>query len=224
MKLSKVSLKLLFTVLALLLILPISGLAAEPEAGKETEKAAEVNGTVISRQELAVEMNSFRQRMMQQGKVLPEAQVEEIRKEMLNQLIDRELLYQDTKTRGITITDSDVQAELSKIKGRFPSEDAFNNALAASKTTEASLVAKITEGLAIRRLIDTHIAPNTKVEEKEALKFYEENPDLFKQDEQVKASHILIKVEPTADEALKAKARKEIEEIQKKLKEGADFA
>lgn len=231
MNFSKGLCKQLLTVLALLLLLPLAVSASEPKAATEqgqaaTEqgKAAEVNGAVITREDFDNELNSFRQRMMQQGRVLPEAELGGIRKEVLNQLIDRILLFQDSKTRGIAIENSAVQAELSKLKGRFPNEDAFKNALAASNTTEADLTEKITEGLAIRQLIDTHIAPNTTVTDKEAQSFYEENPDLFAQDEQVKASHILIKLDPAADDVQKAKAKKEIEDLQKKLKEGAEFA
>ena len=47
---------------------------------------------------------------------------------------------------------------------------------------------------------------------------------MFKQPAQVKASHILIKVEPTADDAAKAAARKKIEEVRQKLTDGGDFA
>ena len=47
---------------------------------------------------------------------------------------------------------------------------------------------------------------------------------MFKQPEQIKASHILIKVDAKADEAQKAEARKKIEEVQQKLKDGGDFA
>ncbi len=47
---------------------------------------------------------------------------------------------------------------------------------------------------------------------------------MFKQPEQIKASHILIKVDAKADEAKKTEARKKIEEVQQKLKDGGDFA
>ncbi|MCU0615121.1 MAG: peptidylprolyl isomerase [Desulfobacterales bacterium] len=40
----------------------------------------------------------------------------------------------------------------------------------------------------------------------------------------VKASHILIKLDPQADEAQKIEARKKIEDIAKKLSAGEDFA
>ena len=224
MNFSKRSGNLLFIALSFLLLLPAAVMAAEQKAVTMQSKAAEVNGTVITLEDLTGEMNSFRQRMMQQGRILPEAELAGVRKELLNQLIDRELLFQDSKARGIAIESSIVQAELTKIKGRFKSEEAFKNALAGSNTSEAELSAKIIEGLAIRKLIDTHIAPNMTVTDKESKSFYEENPDLFKQDEQVKASHILIKLDTAADEAQKTKAQNEIADLQKQLKAGGDFA
>ena len=45
----------------------------------------------------------------------------------------------------------------------------------------------------------------------------------IKKPEQVKASHILVKVDAGADEAKKAEARKKIQEIQQKVKAGGDF-
>ena len=46
---------------------------------------------------------------------------------------------------------------------------------------------------------------------------------MFKQPGQIHASHILVKVEPTAAKKEKAKARKRIQKIEKKLKKGEDF-
>ena len=50
------------------------------------------------------------------------------------------------------------------------------------------------------------------------------NPNFFKIPERVRVSHILIKVDPKADAAQKAAARKKIEDIQKQLKNGKDFS
>jgi len=49
-------------------------------------------------------------------------------------------------------------------------------------------------------------------------------PIFFKQPEQVRASHILIKVEPKAKESEKEDALKKIKEVQEKQKKGEDFA
>jgi peptidyl-prolyl cis-trans isomerase C len=58
----------------------------------------------------------------------------------------------------------------------------------------------------------------------DAKKFYDENPGQFERPEQVQASHILVKVEAGATEDAKAEAKKEAEEILKKVKAGGDFA
>jgi peptidyl-prolyl cis-trans isomerase C len=47
---------------------------------------------------------------------------------------------------------------------------------------------------------------------------------LFKQSEQVKASHILIKVDAGADDAKKSESLKKIKDIQQKINGGGDFA
>ncbi|MFQ5772679.1 MAG: peptidylprolyl isomerase, partial [bacterium] len=53
---------------------------------------------------------------------------------------------------------------------------------------------------------------------------YDANPKFFKQPEEVKASHILIKVDADATEAQKSEARQKIKNVQQKLKSGEDFA
>ena len=71
--------------------------------------------------------------------------------------------------------------------------------------------------------MDREIVQKITVTDKEIRTYYDSNLDRFKQSEQVKASHILIPVDPKADDAEKAKARKQIETIQKKVKKGEDF-
>ena len=90
--------------------------------------------------------------------------------------------------------------------------------------TEDEVRVQIQRGLAIRELIDQKVASKVVITDEETRAYYDGNSQLFQQPEQVKASHILIKVEPTADDAKKAEARKKIVEVQQKLKDGGDFA
>jgi peptidyl-prolyl cis-trans isomerase C len=53
--------------------------------------------------------------------------------------------------------------------------------------------------------------------------FYDKNPDKFKQDEAVRASHILFKVEESADAATKKKVKDQAEAVLKQVRAGADF-
>ncbi|MCK4727485.1 MAG: peptidyl-prolyl cis-trans isomerase [Desulfobacterales bacterium] len=78
--------------------------------------------------------------------------------------------------------------------------------------------------MAIQKFIDNELVQKITVSDKEIKTYYDSNPDFFRQSEQVRASHILIKVHPQAEESQKAEARKALEKIQLKLKEGDDFS
>jgi len=188
------------------------------------EKVAVVNGVVISRIQYDKELDVHRERISRQGKQISDDQMAELKKDILEGLIEREVLYQESQKAGIKIADQKVNDQLAAIKKRFPNEEEFKKALASMDLTEEEVRAQIQRGLAIRELIDQKVANKIAITDEETNAYYTGNPQLFNQPEKVKASHILIKVEPTADDAKKAEASKKIEEIQQKLKEGGDFA
>src|SRR5258706_417497 len=78
--------------------------------------------------------------------------------------------------------------------------------------------------LSVTKLMEAETAALPGPSDLEAKDFYEKNPERFKQDESVRASHILIRVDPKADAATKKKARAEIDAVLKQAKAGADFA
>jgi peptidyl-prolyl cis-trans isomerase C len=142
---------------------------------------------------------------------------------VLENLIARELLYQECQKKGIKVDQKEVDGQLTAIKGRFPSEAEFKNALSKMNLTEADLRFQFERDLAIKKLLDGQIGDKVAVSEKETRAYYDGNLETFKKPEQVRASHILIKVDPEADEAKKAEARTKIESLQTRLKKGEDF-
>lgn len=188
------------------------------------DKVAVVNGVAISRAQFDKELDVHLQRVARQGQQIPDEQMATLKKEILEGLIEREVLYQESQKVGIKIPDQKVDDQLAGIKKRFPTEEEFKKALASMNLTEAEVRSQIQRGLAIRELIDQKVANKIVITDEETKTYYTANPQLFKQPEQVKASHILIKVEPAADDATKAAAREKIKEIQQKLKDGGDFA
>jgi peptidyl-prolyl cis-trans isomerase C len=72
-------------------------------------------------------------------------------------------------------------------------------------------------------LIDKEFGNTVSVADKEVKAYYDKYPSFFKKPEQVRARHILIKVDPKADSKEKAEAHKKIEDIQHKLQKGEDF-
>ena len=185
---------------------------------------ATVNGVTITQDDFDKEMARVRSQFARSGRSLRESQLPDIKNRVLETLINRELLYQESQNKGIKVEDAEVNQQVDILKKRFPKEDEFKAALLEMKISEAELKSQIRKGMAIQQFVDKDLVQDVKVSQKEVKDFYKNNPDMFKQSEQVKASHILIKVDTQADKSAKDQANKKIKEIQKKLEDGEDFA
>lgn len=200
---------------------PAATKAAAPK--KMAGNVATVNGVAIKRNDFEREVFAIKNRFGMNEK-MDAKQEGEIKKSVLEKMIGGELLYQASKKKGVKVEAAAIDAELGKLKKRFPGDKEFKEAIKRSGVTEAELKSQMQRNLAIQRLIEKDFAAKATVTPEEAKEFYEKNKEKFKQPEQVKASHILIEVKPEAPEAEKKAARQKIEAIQKKVKAGEDFA
>ncbi len=205
----------------LVLLMPVLIQAA---GGTSSEKnVALVNDSAISNKALESELYQVKQRYMQKGINLPKDQNKAVKKKTLDYLINQELLYQESQKKGIKVDKDVVSGRIAAMQGRFPSEAEFEKTLKEIHLSKTDLQFKISRGIAIEALIKAQITKNIVVAEEETQSFYKTNPQFFTQPEQVKASHILIKVDSKADDAQKAQAREKIQKIQQKLKNNEDF-
>jgi peptidyl-prolyl cis-trans isomerase C len=207
--------------LALILVSAV-GFAADKKA--PGDRVAVVNGTIITRGEFDRVLDSELRRAAQSGQQIPDAQMAKIENSILDRLIVGELLFQESKKKGIQVKPETVTEQLMTIKQRFPSEAEFKKALEENNMTESKISADIKRDVAIQRLLDKEVDQKVKITDEESKTFYDKNLQLFQQPERVKASHILIKVDEGAPEEKKAEARKKIKEIQQKVQNGEDFA
>ncbi len=218
--------KIRFSKLCALCMITCFGAAAVAAAPvtAASKRAAVVNGSVISVSELDNEVNQAKRRMAQQGQMVKEADTAKLRGQILDRLIEQKLLYAQSKKEGIQISDKTIDEHIAKLQARFPSKEAFDKALKQMNLTEADLKEKTREGMAIQELINRDVAGKITISDDEVEKFYKSHPEFFKQTEQVKASHILIKSDAKDDQAKKDAAKKKIEDILKKVNNGEDFA
>ncbi len=210
----------------LLIVLALITLASPAYAGESQsaeQKVAVVNGAVINQAEFDTEMNRALEHLQRTGRFPNDLERGQIRKQVLEKLIARELLYQESQKKGIKVDQKEIDEQLTALKGRFSSEAEFKNALSTMNLTEAALRPQLERDLAIRKLLNDQIGEKVAVSKKETRAYYDSHLETFKKPEQVRASHILIKVDPGADEAKKAEARTKIESLQTKLKKGEDF-
>lgn len=211
-----------FTVLlvALLLSLPTGTWAKDDTS----TNVAEVNGTIISKSEFDQEMNNVRERLARSGQPVNEERLSSFKDNVLDSLISRELLLQESTKKGIAVEEKTVTERIDELKSRFPGDAEFKDALEKMHLSEEALKTQIRKDLAINRLIDSEVISKVSISDEEIKAFYDGNPRAFTQPEQVKASHILIAVDKDADEAARADAKKKIEELHARLEKGEDFA
>jgi peptidyl-prolyl cis-trans isomerase C len=198
--------------------------ATAPKDAAKNDKVAVVNGTVITRGEYETETKRFERQMAMSGQAPQPGQVDEMKKKVLDGLVGREVLKQQAAKLGIKADPAEVDKQVAALKQKFPSEDEFKNALKNLNLTEDALKAQFAQDLGIRKMIDEQVASKITITPEETKKFYDSNPDLFKTPEMVRASHILIKVDPKATPEDKAKAKEKIAAAQKRVQGGEDFA
>jgi len=196
------------------------------EATKRTadEKVALVNGTVITKVEFEREMTAALRQMMSTGRQINQSQLPEFSKGVLESLIGQELIFQESRKKGIKIEDNVLNEQIEKIKKGFPDEEAFQSALEKSQTSEDILRSDLRKKLSVQNYIDQEFSKSTSIPEEDVKSFYNSHPEAFKKPEQIRARHILIKVDPNADADEKKKAKEQIVKIQDRLKKGEDFA
>lgn len=188
------------------------------------QNAAMVNGVAIPKSDYDAEVTRFDRQMAMSGRNVDEKDASTMRTKILDNMIGRELLKQEAAKQQIKADDAETSAQLETLKKRFGSEEDFKNALARMSITEQALKDQFVTESILRKLVDRDVASKITLAPDDAKKFYDENPEMFKSPETVRASHILVKVEENASPEDKAKALEKIKGIQKRIQKGEDFA
>ena len=159
----------IFNITALLCIIMFSlpAMAADPKPAGD--KVAVVNGVAITRAHYDKELKVHLERVSRQGRQLSDDQLAALKKEVLDGLIEREILYQESQKKGIKVDDQKVDDQLAGIKKRFPNEEEYQKALASMNLTEAEVRTQIKRGLSIRGLINMEVADKIVVTEEEVI-------------------------------------------------------
>jgi peptidyl-prolyl cis-trans isomerase C len=195
--------------------------AAKPVPAQLPDVLARVNGEDITREEFQEYIQTIEGRA---GSPVPAEQRDQVYRGVLDQMIGYMLLQQEARARKVDVPEADVEARIGEIKKQFPSEDLFMQALLERKMTLEQMRTEARDDMAIGKLIEAEIAPRIAVKQEQVEDFYAKNPDQFKEQESVRASHILIGFPENADAAAKGQARAKAEQVLKDVKAGKDFA
>jgi peptidyl-prolyl cis-trans isomerase C len=215
--------KVIMAVTALSLVVPLYVMAADPAPGNP-DKIALVNGKAISYKDFERKLKIFEQQVMRgQPGQLPDGLRERARQQVVHQLISEELLYQESIKQKLKLENGYVDNELKSLKERFGSDMQYQQVLKRMELTEDQLKDQIARQALIRQLVEKEVISKIALSKEDAKEYYQANSDKFRQPERVRAQHILIKVDPGADEQKKSEARKKLEGVKKRVLGGEDF-
>ena len=152
-----------------------------------------------------------------------ERRVEEAQQRLMDDLIDRRMMYQVAKQDGLTPSPAEIEGAIDELKrnNNVTDEAQFRALLKAEGLTVEQIRRSIAERLAIGRLLIRQIRSSIILSEDELLKTYQENKQKFQRDPSAEIEHILFPIDPGQDEAA-AQAR--AVEALAKIRGGADFA
>ena len=201
-----------------------SGEAPSPEATAAVDAAATVNGQAIPMSELRTAVqNVVMQNGMNAGHL--DAFMDQFGPRILDQLIDGELLYQASKKEGKTASQEDIDTAFADLAGRYGSPEEFETEMQNRGFTESTLKESIRKQMSIQKFIQETIVPQADVPEQAVREAYDQNPQNFTSQEEIRASHILINSAEADPQEKKDEALKKATEIAALAKsEGADFA
>ncbi len=196
----------------------------EPIGEVAGEAAAIVNGTVIPLKAFNGQVQAIVQQYAGQGINIPEEQLGDLKLKVINNLVDQELIYQDAVSKGLVVSNEAVSLQLEAIKGQFPDEATYLNVLSSQGMTEEEVRSDVGKTLLVEDYVTGKFGPLIRIEDSDIADFYTENSQYFTTPEQVRASHILIKVEPEAEESVKKDALDRINAIKVRLDAGEEFS
>jgi peptidyl-prolyl cis-trans isomerase SurA len=189
--------------------------------------AAEVNGHAITYAEL--------EKAYQQNAQPPEGasqdQIMVQKLDVLGSLITNEIMMQKAEKLGLTAVDSDVEAELAKMKSPYTKEE-FEKTLASRHMTINDLKAQLRSKLTLEKLINKEITSHITITDADVANAYHANKANFNLAEpQVHMAQIMVTPfpDPSVRNLKNSKAQTDkdakmkIEDIAARLKRGEDF-
>jgi parvulin-like peptidyl-prolyl isomerase len=207
---------------------PAPAPAPEPPPAAEAPKApalpavvAVVDGVEIKGPELEQTFNGFLASRQIPADALPPAEKARGYRMILEEMIKEKLI--EKRAADTKVTDEEVTETFKKFTASLGSEADVKKQIEASGQTIEKLRENIRASLKQDHWLEAEVTKAGGVTDKDAKDFYDKNGDKFVSPAQVRASHILVKVEADAKPETVVAKEKAAQAIAARAKKGEDF-
>ncbi len=152
----------------------------------------------------------FKELILESDKDAKETDVGNLRRVCLDQVIERKILVQEARRLGMKVSPEELNQAISDIKTDYPGEG-FGEKLGLKGITLEEWKIRLEEKLLAEKVIRNALRSQEKIDEKEALQYYEDHRSSFQIDRKVRARQIVV---ADGEEAI---------QILKRLKKGEAF-
>lgn len=174
----------------------VSGCNSEQEI-KADQPLLVINGLRVSKADFLKEF----EKSLQDDQPLTSIEREELQRSFLVQLIDRELIHDEAKKAGVTVTEDDIEKALLHYRQDYP-EASFEAMLKERKLTLQGWREELRESLIMEKLLEQEVYSRIDVTDMEITAYYQDNREQFDRPAQVRARQILVAEELQGQKAL----------------------
>ena len=210
--------------IAALLVIASCGSASKASA----DVVARVNGKDITTAQLE---KQFQNRLNGAEQPPSAEEAQDLKLQVLNQLINDQILLEMASTAGLSATDAEVDVKFNEFKNQY-TEEKFKDLLKEQKMTIDDIRNELRKSITIDKLVNKEITSKISVTDAEIKNFYEKNKESFNLPESYHIAHILVT--PVADPDLRNgksddakspdEAKQKAARLLKEVQGGRDFA
>jgi peptidyl-prolyl cis-trans isomerase SurA len=211
----------------------LTGLALATGCSSNTSASADVVARVNSKDITTSQLDKqFLARTSGAEQPPAPEEFDEIKLQLLNQMINDEILLEMASQAGLNATDGEVDVKFNDFKGQYTTEEQFQEALKQQKMTVDDIKAELKKSLTIEKLVNKEITSKITVTDAEIKALYEKNKQSFNLPEGYHIAHILVT--PAADPEIRntknddaktpEEAQQKANRILKEIQGGRDFA
>jgi peptidyl-prolyl cis-trans isomerase C len=181
---------------------------------------ASVNGAVVTKRDVDIRVSELVPMLSFHANMSPE-KMRGLRRTALDELMLDELILQESRAKGLSPNQKDVEAQFGAIRSRFADEPEFDSALAASGISRRDFRRQLERAVLVRDAREAHVPPDPADGDVRA--YYDANAGKFLRPEQVRIVELLVRVDPAGGAAAGAAGEKKARSLAARARKGEDL-
>lgn len=192
-----------------------------PAQGESTKLVAQVGNVPVTIFDVGREQQRLLPLNPNFHGCLPQETLVKMRAEALNTMIEQAYMVNYALDNKLIIDKKIISSRLEDLKRKYKSEIEFRKALGDEDFQE--ILAAIERTLLAKKAEDTAVLKNINITEANVRAYYESHKQMYNLPRLFKASHILVKVDPSSNSEERITLEKKAKELARKAKSGEDF-